>query len=119
MDLGVLDTQSGPEDRGVMPNAAFHEVDFYLGDPHDQYRALRRNDPVHWFEPVLGQGGMWIVTRWEDVRFVSKRPNLFSSNRGMLLNDRLDGDRVLDDHSTAFASIVMLDPPRHSTRPRP
>ena len=113
MDPGVLNTRSGLEDREGMPNAAFHEVDFYLSDPHDQYRALRRNDPVHWFEPVPGQGGMWIVTRWEDVRFVSKRPNLFSSNRGMLLNDRLDGDRVLDDHSTAFASIVMLDPPRH------
>ena len=95
------------------PLPAFHDVDFYLSEPHDQYRALREKDPVHWFEPVPGQGGMWIVTRWKDVRFVSKRPDLFSSNRGMLLNDRLDGDRVLDDHSTPFDSIVMLDPPRH------
>src|SRR5262245_12983442 len=36
---------------------------------------LRREDPVHWDE----RNGFWLITRYADVRELSKQPELFSS----------------------------------------
>ncbi len=40
---------------------------------------LRENDPVHWSEP----DGLWVVSRFEDVSYVSKNQQLFTSARGV------------------------------------
>ena len=66
----------------------FESVEFYLGDPQPAYRALRQHAPVYWHELRDGSG-MWMLSRWEDIRFVSKKPELFTTSRGVLLNDRL------------------------------
>jgi cytochrome P450 family 142 subfamily A polypeptide 1 len=42
-------------------------------------RWLRENDPVHWSE----KDGLWLVTRFADVAFVSKRQDLFTSAEGV------------------------------------
>ena len=64
--------------------ADFHRVEFYLGDPHAIYRELRRRDPVHWHALPDGSG-MWMLSRWEDIRSVSRQPGLFSTAHGVLL----------------------------------
>ena len=46
---------------------------FATGHPWDQYAWLRANDPVHWHDEVDGPG-FWAVTRYADVRAVSRRP---------------------------------------------
>jgi cytochrome P450 family 142 subfamily A polypeptide 1 len=40
---------------------------------------LREHDPVHWSE----KDGLWLVTRFADVAFVSKRQELFTSAEGV------------------------------------
>jgi cytochrome P450 len=100
-----------------MESPALHEVDFYLADPHAAYAQLRRESPVHWFAPPIARdgGGMWVLSKWEDIRFVSKHPKLFSSAHGMLLNDRLqDAGVKRADYAPQAETIVMLDPPRHA-----
>jgi len=100
-----------------MESPAFHEVDFYLGDPHTAYQQLRRDSPVHWFAPPIGRdgAGMWMLSKWEDIRFVSKHPKLFSSASGILLNDRLEDAGIQRaDYAPRAETIVVLDPPRHA-----
>ena len=57
---------------------------FLDGVPHEYFRVLREEAPVHWqdeFElPAFLPGpGYWALTRYEDVTFVSKHPEIFSS----------------------------------------
>jgi cytochrome P450 len=52
---------------------------FLDGVPHEYFRMLREQDPVHWQEecaiPVFLPGpGYWALTRYDDVAFVSKHP---------------------------------------------
>ena len=66
-----------------MTTPPLHSVDFYLGaygDPAETYRALRQHDPVHWYELADGTG-MFFLSRWEDVRGVSRRPERFTTSQ--------------------------------------
>src|SRR3990172_4067806 len=40
---------------------------------------LRENDPIHWSE----KDGLWLVTRFADVSYVSKHQDLFTSADGV------------------------------------
>lgn len=52
---------------------------FWAANPLDDLAWARRNDPVHWDE----QGGVWGVTRYDDIRDISKQPALFSNAQGI------------------------------------
>jgi len=81
---------------------------FAHGHPWDQYAWLRANDPVHRHEEVDGPG-FWAVTRYDDVRTVSRQPRTFSSwARGVMLPEP-------DDAALAAGRLMMLnmDPPQH------
>lgn len=75
-------------------------------DPHPFYASLRRDAPLRQVEP----GGMWAVTRYEDVMYVLKNPQLFSS----------EGFRAavqpawLQQRNPVADSILMMDPPAHT-----
>ncbi|WNG51642.1 cytochrome P450 [Archangium minus] len=47
----------------------------FRADPHPRYAELRRNTPVVQVEPA----GFWAISRYEDVAFVIKNSQLFSS----------------------------------------
>jgi cytochrome P450 family 142 subfamily A polypeptide 1 len=53
--------------------------DFWAADPHAGLTWLRANDPVHWNEAA----GVWGITRYDDVREISRRPDLWSSVGGI------------------------------------
>jgi cytochrome P450 family 142 subfamily A polypeptide 1 len=53
--------------------------DFWGGRPHEALAWLRRHDPVAWDE----SGGVWGVTTYDDVRAVSRQPEVFSSAGGI------------------------------------
>jgi cholest-4-en-3-one 26-monooxygenase len=76
--------------------------------PHDMFEVLRREAPVFWQEEP-GGGGYWAITKYEDVKHISRHPSEFSSERqGSLIRDP-------DPGALAFIQQVMLsmDPPRH------
>ena len=58
---------------------------FAAGQPHDQFRWLRDNDPVHRHAEPDGPG-FWAVTRYEDVRRVGKEAATFSSEPTIIGN---------------------------------
>ncbi len=60
-----------------------------LKDPYPAYRALRDRAPVHY----APEAGVWCVSRYEDVLFVLKNPEIFSSRAmfTMLMNNGNEG----------------------------
>jgi cytochrome P450 len=91
----------------------FGSPDFYLNDPESTYRRLRREAPVYRWAPRDGVA-IWILTRWSDIREVSKRPQLYCSSQGIRLIDVLRRADAAPgaDHEEA-ETIVHMDPPRH------
>ena len=81
---------------------------FADGFPHETFRALRREQPVAWHEgDVYGGPGYWIVSRYDDIRFVSKNPGLFASGPGNLIEQRPPAEVEL------LRSMITMDPPDH------
>ena len=81
---------------------------FAHGQPHDQFRWLRRNDPVH-RHPEPGGPGFWAVTRYEDVKAVGRDTATFSSEPTITIPDP-EGPLGDDTHQM----MLMMDPPRHT-----
>lgn len=86
---------------------------FADGFPHDYFRTLRRDDPVHWNEihhDVARNGrGFWDITKYEDVKMMSRNPLLFSSWEGGTNIFDLDGQ----DLEGTRSMILNMDPPHH------
>jgi cholest-4-en-3-one 26-monooxygenase len=81
---------------------------FEHGFPHDFFRALRREAPVAWHEgDVYGGPGYWILSRYDDVRCVSKNPRLFVSGKGNLIEQRPEAEM------NTLRSMIAMDPPAH------
>jgi len=82
---------------------------FDRGFPHDLFRQLRREEPVAWHEgDVHGGPGYWIVSKYEDVKLVSKNPRLFSSVPGNQIEDLPQADLL------GPPSMIGMDPPSHA-----
>ena len=78
--------------------------------PHDMFEVLRREAPVFWQEEPAGVGpGYWAITRYDDLKHISRHPLQFSSEKmGAIL-------REPDPATVEFQRQIMLsmDPPRH------
>jgi cytochrome P450 len=81
---------------------------YSAGHPWDQYAWLRANDPVHWHREAEGPG-FWAITRYADVRTISRQPKLFSSfEKGVMIHD------PEPDELTAQRQMMLnMDPPEH------
>ncbi|WP_086821014.1 cytochrome P450 [Allokutzneria sp. NRRL B-24872] len=81
------------------------------GVPHDQLAHLRRTAPVHRQDipdPHLLDSA-WVITRAEDVRAISTRPELFSSAQGISLRAR----RTAEAKKLDVGNFINLDDPEH------
>jgi cytochrome P450 len=74
----------------------------FLQDPYPTYRWLRENDPIHQSAP-----GVWVVTRYEDVRQVLGDPNYLHWT-----------SRTDDPCSGALGRWVRLMDPRNASELR-
>lgn len=102
---------------------------FYAADPYSVYEQMRREAPIFWYEP----GQYWALSKYDDVKRVSRTPELFSSRFGLRPTESIpndDGSPIVDptgmprraelrrqlDLSTMLGGemIVALDPPRHT-----
>lgn len=75
-------------------------------NPFPLYAALQRDNPVCRVEP----GGIWLITRYDDVQFALKHTEIFSSSgfREML------APAWLHDECKRDLSILSQDPPQHT-----
>jgi cytochrome P450 len=87
---------------------------FARGLPHDRFRRLRDVDPVSWQaeHEVLdwpAGPGYWAITRYEDVKYVLRTPEVFSS----WLGATQIRDPEPDDLAFIRRMILNMDAPEH------
>lgn len=87
----------------MLTSVPLHSPDFYAGDPYPAYRELRESTPVVWNDVT----GFWALLKYEDVRFVSGNPGLFSSVHGITIPDPAQPEPVQE------GNLIFTDPPRH------
>lgn len=80
---------------------------FMAGAPLNTFKRLRDEDPLHWTEYADGQD-FWSVTRYEDIAEMNKQPNIFSSARGIRMEDQSYEEYL------ARRTFQETDPPEHS-----
>ena len=74
-------------------------------DPYSFYARLRRESPVCQVEP----GGVWAISRYDDVVHAFKNPQIFSSAGLRMATE----PAWLGRHNPISDSLVMMDPPLH------
>ncbi len=81
------------------------DIDLYtdsvLQDPYPFYRQLRDQAPAVWLKPI----GMYALTRFEDVRDALRNWQVFSSARGVAMNEEIN--------QAIAGNTLGSDPPRH------
>ncbi len=86
------------------------------GPPHEVFEQLREDGRLHW--SALGdfehESGFWSVVRFEDIAAVGRDYKTFSSERSIILVDKLSWDpEVPDPMDLAQHMMITTDPPRH------
>ncbi|MBW2314818.1 MAG: cytochrome P450 [Deltaproteobacteria bacterium] len=82
---------------------------FEAGTPHEWFKTLREEDPVHRHAGAAGEEDFWCITKYADLKSISKDPGRFSSEeKGTLIRDPEPG-------TIEQLRMIMLnmDPPRH------
>ena len=93
----------------------------FFADPFTFYAHLRESEPVSWNE----QYEMWLVTRYDDVSELTRRPQMFSAD--LSLDDRPPSPRVREEDARALAVVdryraeefIQKDPPEHTAKRKP
>lgn len=82
-------------------------------DPYPIYARLREHTPVVKAEEV----GLWVLSRYDEIAFALKRPDLFSSRRAEALTQSLVDPRLQEHMEFDLlndTSIIGVDPPAHT-----
>jgi cytochrome P450 len=82
------------------------------GTPHETFRRLRAESPVHRCEPP-GFEPFWAITKYSDIFDISTSPERFASAPGITV---LTAEQQTALEKSAFGSmrtIITMDPPEH------
>ncbi len=82
------------------------------GTPHETFRRLRAESPVHRCEPP-GFEPFWAITKYADIFDISTSPERFASAPGITV---LTAEQQSALEKSAFGSmrtIITMDPPEH------
>jgi cytochrome P450 len=88
------------------------ESHFHTFAAHAAFAELRRADPVHLYRPL----DTWILTKYHDIRAVSRDFDRFSAARGIDVNSirlgELSSADMFGKRGDEF--LATVDPPRHT-----
>ncbi|MEZ5560224.1 MAG: cytochrome P450 [Pseudomonadales bacterium] len=98
------DPYSIPLDRIDVSDSELFETDTHWG----YFERLRNEDPVHYCAES-DFGPYWSVTKFDDIVYVDKHHELFSSTRSIVLGDP-------DPEFPLEAGFITLDPPIHDAQ---
>lgn len=108
------------EPRTPPPGLDFSDPDLWQQrTPAEEFAALRRTEPVWWnaqteqMSVPYHDGGLWVVTRHQDVREISRNTELFSANEnGAII--RFPGLMDAEAFEATKTMLISLDPPKHT-----
>jgi cytochrome P450 len=81
---------------------------FANGHPWEAYRWLREHAPACW-HPENDGPGFWLLSRYDDVRSVSRQPKVFSSHEGGVMLETPDAMGL----AAQRFMMLNMDPPEH------
>ena len=89
------------------PSDQLNNLDLFTkGQPFSLYKDLRENAPVFYHDPMPldPEPGYWVLTKYEDIKYVSMNPKIFSSQyaTGNLLTLGTEENR----HPKLFKSTI-------------
>jgi cholest-4-en-3-one 26-monooxygenase len=93
----------------LLGEVELYNPDVYVGGvPHEAFRLLRKEAPVHFQKEPKGRG-YYAITKYDDIVNISKNPKTFSSYHGTNIEEyppeALEAVRML---------MVNMDPPQHN-----
>src|ERR1700757_4002585 len=88
------------------------QSNFHTFDAHAAFAELRRTDPVYLYRPL----DTWIVTKYDDIRAVSRDSTHFSVAKGIDVSSirlgELSSAEMFGEQGEEF--LATVDPPRHA-----
>lgn len=78
------------------------------GPPHELFRQLRAESPVHWCEMSKFES-FWAITRQEHIRYISSHPELFINAKG-ITPEPVESSR---EAAEAFRVVIGTDGTEH------
>jgi Thiamine biosynthesis protein ThiC len=96
-----------PKKSSYKAERSLNDLDLFTkGQPVDFYKELRDNAPIYFHDPMPTdpEPGYWVLTRHEDIKYVSMNPKIFSSQcaTGNLLTLGTEENR----HPKLFKSTI-------------
>jgi len=101
------------EDAYSVPIEDINPIDgrLFQNEIHwEHFKRLREEDPVH-LNVLPHIGRYWSLTKFEDIMFVDKNHDLFSSAQGIALGLQVGAEPHPEDLNTE--SFIAMDPPKH------
>jgi cytochrome P450 len=115
-DVGIAARVNGTAPPDVpLSNIDLGAWEFWVKDDDlrdGAFATLRREAPISFHPPLETPGvqeglGHWAVTRYDDVWYASRHPQIFSSSPSITIND------ANSDVSEYFGSMIVMDDPKH------
>ena len=105
-----MDVQNIPLDKIDVISARIYGE---TGYPHDGWKRLRHESPVHWSQPE-GYRPFWAITKHADITEVSTQPDTFrSAGRFILFPEAASAFGPSMEEEPPLRMLVNMDPPDH------
>ena len=82
------------------------------GYPWDDWKLLRREAPVYWYDRP-GVTPFWAITKYDDIQQISRDPETFISSQRLVIRSAGSGDGGANDPSLTVPNLINMDPPQH------
>jgi cholest-4-en-3-one 26-monooxygenase len=79
------------------------------GMPYDVLHDIRESGPIHYMDGSYQDVPYWLVTGRDEIDFISKNPQLFSSEQKTALAEEFPEEDIKNIHNHM---IINMDPPR-------
>lgn len=90
-----------------------NEIMFEEGRAHEAFKLLRREAPISWTPGNEQIKGWWNLVKYRDVLHVSRNPQLFSSERGIVSFEPVNEEDASAASTGNGKMLITMDPPRH------
>ena len=79
----------------------------------DAFRHLRAKLPVYWYQEGRRNVGFWNITKYEDVMFISRHPDLITSSKEIFSAYPRHVPEIDPEADDRGKHLIKMDPPRH------
>ena len=98
--------------RLTVDDVRLEDPGFYFEGRRGSYERLHTECPVFYYEPL----DVFVLTKHEDIKDAARKPEIFSSARGLHLHELRLTPQEVEVYATLYGQgeqFAYADPPRH------